>query len=135
MNFFKQKSDLRKIEFSETTLICKKSLCEDLPKNYKASKVILTVPRICKKVSSSKPYYLKANNSRMTKSNSKLITLGDVNNESFYSMPSFNNSIYKTSASLKILPHRFAVECNNFQRIRAVQKSKPKLRKLIIKLN
>lgn len=135
MNFFKHKDAKRKIDFNKTTLIYPKSLCEDLPRNYKASKVVLTVPRYSRKVNSLTPSYLKASNSRASRQSGRLITLGEVNNETFYSFPSFTIPHYPSSSSLKILPHRFTVECNMQQRVRTLQKSKPKLRKLVIKLN
>ena len=141
MNFFKHKDAKRKIDFNKTTLICPKSLCEDLPRSCKASKVVLTLPRYCKKANSLTPSYQKASHSRASRQSGRLLTLGEVNNETLYSFPSFTSPHYpspsssSTSSSLKILPHRFTVECNVLQRVRALQKSKPKLRKLVIKLN
>ena len=140
MNFFCKRPKSREIDFMQTTKYLPKTETLDLPHSQKVTPVLLNLPFPSKSSSSALRPHSRSWKSSKPGSRGKLTTMADINNESLYSNPSFsfsstpNTSTVSSSSSSKLLPHRFTVECNPYSQMRSRQKSRPRLRKLVIKL-
>ena len=121
----------------QTTKYLPKTATLDLPRSQKVTPVILNLPFSSKSSPSALRPHSRSWKSSKPGNRAKPTTLADINNESLYSGPSFPHNPSTSSissSSSKLLPHRFTVECNLYSQIRSRQKSRPRLRKLVIKL-
>lgn len=136
MNFFKasRPSTKRMSQMNLTSELHPDCPCEDLPNNIKATKIILKLPFDPPKRSASTPYLLQSHLPRRPKHQDPKITLAHINNNIYYDIPDYKTYYSSTLDSIDILPHRYGVECNYFQRVRSRIKNRPKLRRLVIKL-
>lgn len=136
MNFFKSShpSTKRANHKSLNSEFYPSCTCEDLPNNIKATKIVLKLPFDPPKKTASSPYLLQTHLPRRPKPHSPILTLQGINNSIDYNIPDYKPNFSSTLGPLDILPHRYGVEFNYFQRVRSRIKNRPKLRRLIIKL-
>lgn len=134
MDFFRANiTPISRTQLAQTSVIYRECPCEDLPNNHKASRVVLKLPFSLPHKPPSTPFLLRTQLRKPVKISEPRMTIAEIDNHGLYKVPIFVNSSSKTQ-SLDILPHRFGVECNYFKNVRNKLKTRPKLRKLVLKI-